>query len=438
LPRIARHWQALRPVYRTTIYTMAVAMAVVFAIYTIFYLARFNGFVADAIDSAYDQRMAIDANIPGAEAPPPVLIDFDDTTMARLGDPAFVPPAAEASIIDTLVALRPRAVFFDLDLSYLRDEAQIRPIAAALTRLADSGVPVLLARDILPPLTEGAPRRLRPTPLDPVVAAAPNLMWVDGSVSRDRIDGVARRIPVIDTATLGGPPVPLPSPALVLFVLERTGSLAETERIILAAAQGRAPCGAGGPPRSIVICTPRGNTTIDLNNHRRIDYRLGWNSSAALPAYPLLAHGRDVDPEPFASRIVIIGSSAGYRDFVQTPLKRMPGALAHANAIHAWLAFGPDPGISYWRGALFVVPFTALAALLVVLAIFSLPRRFRPAARTAAPFVMTILFWLAFHLFGAPSASVGLLVVAYFMVAVIAFFERHFERLYDPPSPKPE
>ena len=123
----------------------------------------------------------------------------------------------------------------------------------------------------------------------------------------------------------------------------------------------------------------------------------------------MLAHGRDVDPEPFAGRIVIIGSSAGYRDFVQTPLKRMPGALAHANAIHAWLAFGPDPGINYWRGALFVVPFTALAALLVVLAIFSLPRRFRPAARTARPFVMTTLL-ACLSLVRRPSASVGLLV----------------------------
>jgi hypothetical protein len=428
LRRFRRIWGRLKPVHRTIILTGGFAAIFVFVIYTVFYHARYTGIFDEAINSRLDQRMYLHGDV--EEAPqPPLLLDFDAETMARLGDPIVVPPRDIATALYRLAGLRPKAVLVDLDLSYLPAGADLGAIAAGLTRLANAGIPVLLARDVLPGRNGARLGRLRPTPLDALVARHPNLIWVSTHFPPSN-DGVVRTMTIVETVLHDGRRRALPSAPLVLLALERTGSLSAAKRALAAGIRGRAACAVGEPPTRLALCWPGGRLVIDLENNRRIDYRLSWEHPAqetSIPAWPMARDPRPPDPELFAGRTLILGSTAGISDRAQTPLEAMPGPWIHANAIHAWLTYGPDPGLSYWFGAVFMMLVTVPVALAMAALILWLAPHRRAAAREAIPLFLSVLFWIVFQYFGAPSVSVGLFVVSYAIMRIITFVEKRFE-----------
>jgi len=424
--------EKLKPVHKVTALTVLASIVLIFAFYSFFYVNRDSGYFSDILNGVYDRYLQLNRSGLDGDRGQPVVVDFDDATMRSLGDPVLVPPQAEALVLQRLAAQRPRLVFFDLDLTYLSgDEARI--VGQALSQLAESGIPVLLARDVLPD-TNGANGRYRASPLDALVAASPNLTWVTPMLWADENDGVTRHFHVVSSAALHGRQTVLPSPALAVLLFDVTGSLPAAERAFADGLAGRATCMPDrAPPRWLVICTGRGNAAIDMQSPARIAYRFGWDPGEALPAQTLLRHADRFDQTVLRDRIVVIGSSAGGRDFAHTPLKRMPGLMIHANAMHAWLTSRPDRGLSFWWGAGFVVPFATAVALFMVVVIRWTPERFRSALRTAIPFILTMIFWAIFQLLDAPAIAVGLFPVAFMLFAVIALAERWFERLFIPP-----
>ncbi len=424
LRTLRARWRKIKTVHRTAISTVLAGALVIFAIYTAFYHFRDIGFFEGVVDNAMDQRMFFHADT-GDMVPPPTLLDFGDGTLKALGDPIVVPPRHLAGAVERVAAMRPKALFVDLDVSYLGSTGEAASLAAVLVRVADSGVPVLLEREVLPGDAKDGRGRLRSTLLDRVVNAHPNLAWVSTNFPPSQ-DGLIRHIRPWEVVQLGDRPVALPSAALMLHLADRTGGLGGAKRSFAAAIR---ESGAVAPNR-LAFRTASGQLALDSRANTRIDYQLKWEDAphlTSIPALPLLDPRRTLDPELFAGRIVILGSTAGFRDYAPTPLERMPGPWIHANAIHAWLTLGPDPGLRFWRGALFIVPVTMAVAFAMTALLWRVPSRFRSRVRGIMPFVVTALFWLLFQLLGTPSISVGLLVVTFVVIRLIIFAEKRFD-----------
>ena len=423
------YWRKLPSAIRTLLLTAALASAIVLAVFTTFFALRNIGFFANVIDSGMDQRLALNAGVDIGAAQRPTLLDFDDYTLAGMGDPISVPPQTLASVLGRLQFARPRLVFLDLDISAIRSAQDIATVQAGLLGLARAGIPVLLARDVLPGPERAGPGRFRETSFDDLVAHEPNLMWV-GTKLLTGSDGVVRNLAIVESASLGSRLLTVPSATLATLLVTQFGSLPLARQALAAAVAGNQPCGGGGQPGRLTICLQHGQLNIDLEENNRIIYRMPWLTTQevqSIPALPLVRSVRAFDLEPLTGHIVIIGSTAGFRDYAQTPLGRMPGPWIHANAIYAWETSGPDPGVGYLSGVVVVVPLTVFITLLMVSIILRAPKRLRATVRASSPFVVTALFWIFFQLFGAPSASIGLLAVTYVITALIALVEKRME-----------
>ena len=404
--------------------------------YILFNQVRDREFFESKIVAANDRQMALSADTLPARAAAPAIsfLDIDDRTLLGMDDPVLIPPAIIARTLATVSANGPKAIFVDLDFAYLRDEDELEVIRLGLTEAEKRGIPVLLARAVLPPLEPGEPQRYRETPLDAFVDASANLMWV-GVVPTRGSDQVFRGLPPIQSGTLAGQLRHLPAPPLALDLIRRSGSVRRAKAIFDKALSGKSPCGTPGLPVR-QFCVPGGAIPISTSGDERVRFTLSWppldGHFDTRPAWAILDSDSPISSEAFKGRIVVLGSTAGYRDVTTTPLGEMPGAYLHANAIRAWLEFGPTPQPRFWPGLTLVFAITAVSAHLIIVTLRSIPERLRPFARWAAPPVVTVLFWtplLVLPAFWDPS---GLIAVVYVATAMISLGESRLEKASAP------
>jgi len=406
--------------------------------YLFFYAAHDRGFFARIVDPALDQRMALLADRPAAQSRPPVvMLDFDDRTMAALHDPVTVPPPKLAAALDRLSEARPWAVLIDLDVAYLPEGPDLRLVARSLSNLAKRKIPVLLARDLLPPLPGQGLGRWRPTPLSGPVDSSPNLIWVATSLAAGQ-DGVTRHFPTMQAGLLDqssgegrvSQPRVLPAAAVVALLLRQEGSLPRAKRA-LDPAEGGSSCAYRtdrSATRGTVVCRGDRPLELELTPDAAIRLTRSWPAGGIVyPALGLLRRDAPVDLGAFADRLVVVGSSAGSRDFTQTPLGPMPGAFVHVNILRSWLGKGPEEPFSFWSGLAVMLLATSLIGFLFHLIMRTLPRNHRPRARFLAPPLLAGTFWL-FFLIWTPSVSIGLVALIYVLVSVITVVQKKVER----------
>jgi CHASE2 domain-containing sensor protein len=405
----------------------ALLLPVIFVamVYSASYLLSDLRLFADPVQSALDQRMTISADTRGPDTMM-TFVDFDDRSLAGLGDPALVPIEAAAHVLRQLIRAAPRAILVDLDLSYVRDPGDLKALRELFAEAREARIPLLLVRDALPPFDD-RPMRYRETPLEVDVANSPNMMWV-GAVPAGS-DDIVRFMPAVQGAAYRGKQRQLPAPALALDLIERSGSALAARAIFRDSIAGASSCGSGSR-EYWTLCTPGGAIRALPHPGERIEFALGWPGvDDRLPVRSALSltTASAFDPSVFTGRFAIVGTSAARRDQAATPIGRMPGAMVHANAIHSWRTHGPGYSRRYLPGLALAMILTALCALVIVLAIRAFPSRFRGTARDWAPPAMTALFWFVFYLAPVP-ATAGLIAVVYIATTMVAFGERRLER----------
>lgn len=152
--------------------------------------------LGDVADQAIDKRLNLYADTGAHNGPPIVFVDFDDLTMARLGHPPLIPPEATAEVVRRASQFQPSVILIDIDLTWIRDEAQLADIDDALRGAAESGAIVLLSRTRMPNARDARRDTYVAPPLDSLLRRSPHLAWVSAEVIPSG-DGVVRAMPPV-------------------------------------------------------------------------------------------------------------------------------------------------------------------------------------------------------------------------------------------------
>jgi len=447
--------------------------------FSLFQIAGQSKYVGDLADQALATRMSIFANTYESRvgARSIVFLNYDEVTAAALRDPVLIPSEVTAKTLSTLADFRPWAVVVDFDLGYLTNKQQDSTISgpasleawrgldalrSAIRTLAEAGTVVILVRETLPGIDDPDSLRLRASALDDFVANTPRVLWATATYAAEP-NRVVRRIWPIQSASLDGRPVVLPSVPLVLKLLTMDGSAERLDGLVAAGLAGQSTCGARARD-SFIFCTRSGAFSVTEKPALPIDYTLKWPIPAALglpripdgagsrpqtalaSIHPFVFGNGQHDPALFRDSLVVVGATAGRRDQRPTPIETMPGAYVIANAARDWIEFGPRRD-SFFEGLCLVLLATLTLSIVLQLlrqisvALDRLPKtsmaarlygRLSPLLarlrKWLAP-LLTGILWAVFLVYGNPAVSVGLVVTAYVVVSGSVFFETFAYRL---------
>ncbi len=378
-------------------------------VYTVFFF--FGKYLAwsNAAEQAQDEMFAFQSNrqkIDLNNERRVLFIDFDEHTLSEQGDPPLIPAPLITATLEQLAksASRAWAIFIDIDLTYLPPGGQLDQLQHALLTLQAHGVPVFLERELLSGFPGHSPH-FRMTPLSTLVTGSPTIAWFS-LVTVPSAQAIERHLlyKVSGTVGLDGATTEqVPSAALAALLLQKTNSESAAKDLLTSAFEHpRLACPETVPEETSCFAT---NPPLVLGEKQQtIRYTLRWrNSGSLLQSIPVerFLKGRESDlsiaPSAFDKNIVILGSSAPDRgDLHQTALGEMPGSLVLANAIRAWLLYGPEKPPSYWHELLVVVLVASLLAFLNYVVLPITPERQQGIIRTlfsqAVPVLLLLIF----------------------------------------------
>jgi CHASE2 domain-containing sensor protein len=288
------------------------------------------------------------------DALPVTLLDVDDKTHDAWGRGQRTPHAALAQLIAMARGNRAAAIVLDFDLS--AEDSAAPPdagLAAELSSYPADAPLLLLARRISFTRAEGegsAAAGTLATPYDGLVAGKPNIRWITtlNDVGGDR---QVRRIRLWqsvcgDHAGVSYPSAALAAAALVLPASPRTDAL---DGFLAARANSECAGTASLPEpewpavRSASVVLPY---LLPDRAEARSLFRIVREGRPTvvmrrIPASQLVrveqgaaSLAGEVDSDPFAGRVVLIGAShADTGDIYPTPLGSMPGVMILANSV---------------------------------------------------------------------------------------------------------
>jgi CHASE2 domain-containing sensor protein len=304
-----------------------------------------------------------------AEALPVTLLDVDDKTHTVWGRTQRTPLPALAQLIEVSRTHGAAAVIVDFDLSSenVTDPADLA-LAAVLGNYPADAPPLLLARKISfsraendGPQAEGT----LTTPYDALTLGKANVRWVTtlNDVGNDR---QVKRIRLWQSVCDGQGGTTYPSVALVTAGLMLPSSPGAGTLDEFLASRANEEChGTASLPETAWPAAREASAVLPYLLPDRVDARAlfriehqGKPSVVLLriPAGRLvkMEAGRaslagEVDQEPFAGRVVLIGAShADTGDIYPTPLGSMPGVMILANSVVQAKAIVAKPPMQKW------------------------------------------------------------------------------------------
>ncbi len=381
------HWFAGKKPVRNKMITAAVILLTVS-----FMLLPFGGKIIDVHDGLLksDRLTAMSQIISGVpdNAVPVTLLDVDDTTRLAWRAETATPHPALAELISIAAARGARAILLDFDLT-----VEWPPADEVLSKFLNNYKPedplLMLVRTISfvrAGKADGTGTMLAlkapASRYDGETRGKPNITWVTtlNDISSDR---TVRRIRLWQSVCDSNTGTAYPSAALLMAALLTAdppgkAKLEKLQKFL--ALKVEMECGNPGHDMPIPVAWPAfqqqaavvpfvfndnpkspamlradvgGKDTIIL---RRISARLLVSrDNGTFKAAP------DIDHDPFAGRVVIIGASyTGSHDIHETPLGTMPGSLILANSIvQADALTGTIPARplarAFWTVALFLI-----------------------------------------------------------------------------------
>ena len=324
-------------------------------------LTGIAGRIVDTHDSfvSSDRLAAISLILSGVPdgALPVTLLDVDDETRAAWGAEGATPHAALAELVRLSASGGPEAILLDFDLSAERTATPADPVLLELLSSYPVDAPLLMmvrkigfmrsagSVDGSAGLTASAVA----SPYDGATVGKANIRWVTtlNDIGSDR---VVRAISMWQSVCDGASGTAYPSAALVTaghFARHEAQAAGLdqflTSRVI-------AECGAGKPPQLpwprvqkrsaqlpyVFTGDPNAKALMRIDTPQGPTVALRRISAGQLVTFAAgTAQGAvEVDRDPFAGRVVIIGASyTQSSDVHETPLGTMPGSMILANSI---------------------------------------------------------------------------------------------------------
>ena len=328
-------------------------------------------------------------------ATPVTFLDVDDATRRAWSAEGGTPHAALAELIGLAQRNQAEAVLVDFDLSPERPGTLADGhLSAVLKSWPADGPQLLLVRRIMftqgdgPDQTALIAAGAAATPYDGDVAGKPNITWV-AALNESSNGTPVKRIRLWQVVCDGAAGTAYPSPALAVaaHVAENGKYRSALEQFL--GQQATEGCGGTAsfhsdwpPVRSQMAMLPylfgdARNAGAQLRVTREgretiLMRRIGAGQLVRHDAGKADVMG-EIDADPFAGRIVVIGGSyTGSGDVHDTPFGWMPGAMILANSVaqsHAIVHASPLPSgvINFLSMGLFLI-FAAFARYLVPIA----------------------------------------------------------------------
>jgi CHASE2 domain-containing sensor protein len=291
----------------------------------------------------------------GQRAVPVTLIEVDDETRTRWGNPVITPHKAIATMINAAREGEARVIVVDLDLSGDTEDQPPSPeLYNELAHYPADAPPIYIVRAIRFK-GEGQPGEgqtyvadsYRKTPYDSVIATKANIAWISALPSFGG-DRVVRKVRFWQTVCDGATGEAFPSAALaVSAALENQSAALKSflDQQVANGCGGRTVKDPGGWPQhrrleaSIPFAfsdsakSPALNATGLDGKPTALLRRIGAWSLVRVSGDTVEATG-EVDAGIFRDRAVLIGvTHADSRDVYATPLGSMPGVTIIANTV---------------------------------------------------------------------------------------------------------
>ncbi|MFI4933076.1 MAG: CHASE2 domain-containing protein [Caulobacterales bacterium] len=331
----------------------------------------------------------------GGTADPVLFLDFDDSTLSKLGAAtpfspplATVPRATLAELLDFVRTSPPghgaSVVMMDVDIAAPPSDGAtgVEKLQASLAAWAadKAAAPLIISREAYPTSTVGmdGPGLVLPdTPYDAIVRPAPNIYWSEASVLSDQ-NGVVRDFTPYQCVITSSGLKPLYSAALIAY------QFVETNQAVLAQAHAKHWMQDAASSCQTVNTPPlrRGelidyHLSLELGFMRRVwpDLDPKWPGFAtcdqsdrtvfrrlsAIDILDAIHGGGDISRGLLCRHVLIIGgTNASAGDFIQTPINEMNGSVVLANAVR---------GLQLTHGGLKPIPLIGQVLLLAVVSL---------------------------------------------------------------------
>ncbi|MBL8907180.1 MAG: CHASE2 domain-containing protein [Rhizobiales bacterium] len=335
-----------------------------------------------------DKLIKVSALLSGVEARaiPVTLVEVDDETRARWGNPVITPHKAIALMIRAAREGGARVIVVDLDLSGDSDSQPPAPeLYNEIAHYPVDAPPLYIVRAIR---FRGASQpgegqtfladSYRKTPYDSVVASGPNISWISALPSFGS-DRVVRKVRFWQTVCDGAAGEAFPSAALaVAAALENQGQALKSflDRQVAVECGGRAGNDIGGWPQhrrleaSIPFAfgnsakTPVLHATGLDGRPTALLRRIGAWSLIGVSGDTIEARG-EIDAGIFRDRAVLIGvTHADSRDIYATPLGSMPGVTIIANTVALAKVIAGTPAASPFIKNILAIAFFLIVAFI--------------------------------------------------------------------------
>jgi CHASE2 domain-containing sensor protein len=333
-----------------------------------------NPWLMNAEDASMDWLMALNRNIiPPIQdkIPPIVILDIDELTYHKWGEPLFIPRKQLKYMIEAAVVDNARLVIVDIDLSHKTptQDSQLHPDDVALKNYLKSYIdkcskekanqaacPKIILRRSLSSHSSGEESAVaRTTFLDEVVTkkAYPYVQWAS-RLFEPTEKRIVRRWKLWQSAcTPDNQPEVIPSIELLTMSLVKKDCIRQDVQNALQRLQPK-DCDSNNtteeslPKNAFEICDFPVNLKDRWGINQRIKYRLSWSDSVVdqvnsqvltiLSAQPYTESPNREILNTMNGSIVVIGKSykEGY-EIYSTPLGDLPSALIIANGIHTLL-----------------------------------------------------------------------------------------------------
>ncbi len=334
---------------------------VITALAAVFMVSGLGSRIMDAHDSfaKTDRLAAVSLILSGVadDALPVTMLDVNDATRQAWKSQGATPHAALAQLVRIASANGAKGVLLDFDLTSDVPGVAGDPVLLSVLENYPADAPVLmLVRRIgfARAVSDGGEAELlaastTASPYDAAAAAKPNIVWVT-TLNDIGADRTVRRIRMWQTVCDGASGTAYPSAALVTAARLTDGTNHQAALNTFLAERVAEDCGqrilntANWPP----MRQPSAQLPYVFGDNAAspalLKIKSGGKKTVVLrriSAEKLVSHadGRaeiagEVDRDPFAGRVAIIGASyTESSDVHQTPLGAMPGSIILANSI---------------------------------------------------------------------------------------------------------
>jgi len=393
--RVSEFWQP-KPLGRKLVSNLAIGLSFLYVI-IVFPPDRLavmeDNFMDFLMDSYSKSSLSVEKNIPEI-----ILLDIDDKTYKKWGNPPLTPRDKLKNLIDTAVHAKARLIVVDVNVSpsvssektLTKGEETLKTYLNNYVKTCkqlDSCIPIIFVRAFEHGSSSARiPRRgfLE----DVITPSAPYLQWGSAQLYRSKTDRIVRRWRLWEPTSCDKDEqqgITLSIELLVMGIIREC--IEDIQRELYPFQPQNCNINEVPTPTSVTLCGLNINT--DDRIQRRIMYRIRWSNDEEKPpdlpytvvdknglpilsifsaspyAKPSLSEGLSKLP---SDSIIIIGGS--YRDIFDksdvhlTPIGKMPGALIISNAIYSLLqdkTVKPVP-ILMWLliATLFIVVITSI------------------------------------------------------------------------------